>query len=216
MTNHPVPLKLIWLYWTVAHAAGLGSLAAWGVFYDWFQRSSHTVRKNDIPFLFCVALSILLFVACLQQFILRSAGRQAPWWGLCSTLGLLMGGFLGMAVGDIIRNINPGVTYARIVWPWMFGAMFTCGCVQGAIQCIAIRRSGTQHFAWVIANGLAMFAVGATLLLRVRFRLPPPEGAILLATILGGCYGVISGGALVALLAQERQRHRRSSAAGSE
>lgn len=210
--HQPHQLKLIWLHWTVAHAAGVGTFVAWAVLYEELQEKSHAVRQHDAAFSIFGVLGIFLFLASLEQLMLRSAGWRAPLWAVNSALGFVIGGALGIIVGDI-------GWYIRLNYPWkfyMFAAMFTWGCVLGGFQFLAVRVGGLQHFVWMVVSGLAMFAAGSTLFLFPHYPLMQTGEMIMAATTMGGCYGLITGGALVYLLAREQPRHRRESATSSE
>jgi hypothetical protein len=207
-------LKSIWLHWTVAHAAGLGTLAGWVVLYDWFQQHPRAVRQNDLPFFVCGALGILLFLGCVRQFMLRYAGWRAPLWAVCSALGLPIAVFLGTIVGSIGASIG-------FAFPWsvrlaIVGTTFSGGCVLGVIQFIAVRGSNRQHVFWMAASGLAMFAAASILFLFPSFPFFRARQWILVATVVGGCYGSITGAALIYLLSREQQRRRRDNATSSE
>jgi hypothetical protein len=182
--------------------------------YEWFQRGSHKVRQNDTAFFVCGALGILLFLACLQQIMLRSAGWRVPLWAVWTGLGLLAGGFLGVIVGGIGFNI--AVSYP---WSAFFGILvttFTWGSVLGILQFIAVQGSSRQQIFWMFASGLAMSAAGATIFLLPGFPFFGLNQLILNATVLGGCYGSITGAALIYLLAREQRSHRRASGPSSE
>ena len=165
-------------------------------------------------FLLGGTLGIFLFMACVQQFILRWAGWRAPLWTLCSALGVPIAVLLATITGSIGASIG-------FAFPWsvrlaIVGATFSGGCVLGVIQFIAVRGSSRQHVFWMAASGLAMFASTSFLFLFPSFPFLRPVNWILVGTVVGGCYGSITGAALIYLLAREQQRHRRDRVTSSE
>ncbi len=189
-------------------------MAGWVVLYEWFQRGSHEVRQNDFAFLVCGILGVLLFLACLQQFILRSAGWPVPLWAVCTGLGLLVGWVPGLVVGEI------GVSLRRSYpWAWVLaisGTTITWGCILGLIQFSVVRGGSLAHLVWMFSNGLAMCAAASTIFLFPRFPFIPLEQMIGIAALMGGCYGLITGGTLAWLLAREHPGHRRNGPTSSE
>jgi hypothetical protein len=212
------PLKWLWLHWTVAHAAGLGTFAGWIALYEASQLGLHAVRQNDSAFFIAGLLSILLGLAYLQQLILRSAGWPAPMWAVCTMLGLLAGCFVAAVFGDLaisLRNYSPLPLRVDLVLGALVG-MFAGGCTLGAIQLLTASSDRRQFVVWIVGSGLAMAAATASQILFPQLPFLSPAERIPIFTIFGGCYGAITGGALVYLLAGERRHHGLGSLPGSE
>lgn len=202
----------------MAHAAGLGTAAGWIALYEWFQRSSHDVRQNDSAFFIACLLGILMCLACLQQLMLRSAGWSAPLWAVCTMLGLLAGGFAGAVAGTTVGHIRDFSSYPPRYYLLlgMLVAAFVGGCVLGAVQFLLVHSDRRKHVAWIIVSGLAVLSATASQVLLSRLTFLGPEKLITASTVFGGCYGAITGAALIYLLAGERRHHGLVSLPGSE
>ncbi|CAN1210500.1 hypothetical protein TUMEXPCC7403_09915 [Tumidithrix helvetica PCC 7403] len=130
-----------------------------------------------------------LAIALPQWLILRGRIRRAYWWLLVTPLGGLVGGPVSISIAW-----NLSITFGDAVDLFTIFAVLR-GTTTGLAQWIFLRTQIPQAGWWVIATSFAWYVsltIGFNLARKVIFITP--------STILGICYGTISGIVMFVLL----------------
>lgn len=189
-------LAFVWLHWTVAHAASLGSFAL---------VMPHLVNIYGDWGLYLLLLIIgSLFVIALQGVVLRSAGFLAQGWVACQCLATAFGIVFALPFLCLAPGL-PGFHWIMIFSS--LGALFCLGASMGFIQVGFLNLSPEKEASWWLCNGLGMSAAGGVVylvapLLGAHFsQLNCPQS--LVATLAGGAYGIVSGWGIVQTLRRQ-------------
>ena len=190
------------IHWLVANAAGGGVLGGFFELVAMNVKSGALPHDSASPMWFVLVILGSVAVLYSQQLVLRAGGIPSPFWIVASIAGVLLGGmagtsmFLFVILAAALSNSDALAIIAIVL------SVFTSGAVVGLLQTAGYDRPWRGRLPWVVVNGIVMFP----LLFINELAAAPLLGfnPSTYGTILGGIYGLITGGCLVWLLPKTR------------
>jgi hypothetical protein len=119
-------------------ATFLGGGLSWLVLFvlNWMLRDAAYLIRGALAY----GVSGVL-LGSMQWLVIRSVFRKSLWWIVLNCVGYLLGGFLGLTVGEIVHLVVAPRGIGIVLGPWEALAVFVAGTI-GTIMLALVTSLG--------------------------------------------------------------------------